>query len=95
MKHTISLTHRGWDRLRQQIINDYGQSTVLISWRLRERVGFTVREHREHLSEIDDWTQMRPIRLDFWDEQLQTMFLLKYSDYLEDQETVLDIWPGH
>jgi hypothetical protein len=86
MKHTISLTYSGWQRLKEKIVQDYGAATVLISWRLREQVGFTVREHYEYITS-DNWNPHRPIRLDFWNEQLQTLFLLKYSDYLEDQLT--------
>jgi hypothetical protein len=47
---------------------------------MKEKLGFTVREHRE-------WTQQRgymtDIRLDFYSEPKHTMFLLKYSEYLD------------
>ena len=52
-------------------------------------MGFTVREHRE-------WTQQRgymvDIRLDFYNEPKRTMFMLKYSEYLDNSgNTGLDI----
>lgn len=84
MAKTLAINNWQWLKLKAKIVEDYGQSTVLISWRLRDTLGFTVREHRDYST--DDWRSIRPIRLDFWDDQQQTMFLLKYSNYLADQE---------
>ena len=80
MAKTITLTNQQWERLKSQIIEDYGRTTVLISWRLRDTLGFTLRQHRDETE--TEWKKMYTMRLDFWDEQLHTMFLLKYSDYL-------------
>ena len=79
MAKTIALSYRAWERLKEKIVEDYGRTTVLISWRLRDRLGFTVREHADYNV---DYELRKPMRLDFYDEQLQTMFLLKYSDFL-------------
>ena len=80
MAKTITLKNQQWERLKSQIIEDYGRTTVLISWRLRDTLGFTLRQHRDEKE--TEWKKMYTMRLDFWDEQLHTMFLLKYSDYL-------------
>ena len=80
MKHTITLTMDRWHKLQEKIIEDYGRTTMLISWRLKATLGFTVREHWDHNQ--DEYT----IRLDFWDEQLQTLFLLKYSDFIGEDK---------
>ena len=87
MKHTIALSHRNWNNLRNKIIEDYGQATVLISWRLRTTLGFTVREHRNYQPGAEGH-EKSIICLDFWDEQLQTLFLLKYSDYLNFEDSL-------
>jgi hypothetical protein len=86
MATTISMTEKQWATLKDKIVEDYGRTTVLISWRLRDTLGFTIREYRDYSPgqaqkeyPFESWTT---IRLDFWDEQLHTMFLLKYSDYL-------------
>jgi len=86
MAKTIAMTERQWAKLKDKIVEDYGRTTILISWRLRDTLGFTIREYRDYSPgqaqkeyPFDNWTN---IRLDFWDEQLHTMFLLKYSDYL-------------
>jgi hypothetical protein len=81
MTKTLTLSHKNWNNLRNKIIEDYGQATVLISWRLRTILGFTVREHRGYQPGAEGHEQSI-ICLDFWDDQLQTMFLLRYSDYV-------------
>ena len=85
MKHTITLSFSAWHKLQERIIADYGRSTLLISWRLKSTLGFTVREHRDYTQ--DEWEKTHTIRLDFYDEQLQTLFLIRYGDLLEDRET--------
>lgn len=84
MAKTIALSYRSWDRLKEKIVEDYGHTTVLISWRMREQLGCTVRDHRDYSH--DDWRSSKPMRLDFWCDQMQTMFLLKYSDYLSSED---------
>ena len=84
MKHTITLTLDRWHKLQEKIIEDYGRTTMLISWRLKATLGFTVREHWDHNQ--DEWYKEHTIRLDFWDEQLQTVFLLRYSDFIGEDK---------
>ena len=87
---TFILATNSWEKLRKEIVKDYGMSTVLISWKLKETLGFTVREHTYVSSDSDgSWDRFTDIRLDFWDEPLQTMFLLKYSDFIDSQYDVL------
>jgi hypothetical protein len=47
----------------------------MLSWRCRETLGFTVREHRDYLTGIS-------YHLDFWDDSMRTFFVLKYADFL-------------
>jgi len=83
MKHTLTLSVRNWQLLQERIIEDYGRATMLISWRTKATLGFTVREHRDY--DQDGW-QFTTIRLDFYDEQLQTVFLLRYGEYINTHE---------
>lgn len=83
MKHTLTLSVRSWQLLQEKIIEDYGRTTMLISWRTKANLGFTVREHRDY--DVDGWS-MTTIRLDFYDEQLQTLFLLRYGEYINTHE---------
>lgn len=83
MKHTLTLSVRNWQILQERIIEDYGRATLLISWCLKNRLGFTVRNHTDY--DQDGW-QFITIRLDFYDEQLQTVFLLRYGEYINTHE---------
>jgi hypothetical protein len=89
MSKPIILTQDKWYKLKNRLTDDYSPSVMMLSYKTKDRLGFTVREHRE-------WTEQRgyivDIRLDFYNEPKRTMFLLKYSEYLEkDGKTSLDI----
>jgi hypothetical protein len=81
LSKSIILSQSKWYNLRERLTNDHSPSVMMLSYRMKDKLGFTVREHRE-------WTQQRgymtDIRLDFYNEPKRTMFLLKYGDYLED-----------
>jgi hypothetical protein len=88
MKHTIVLSTKAWRSLQERIIEDYGRATLMISWRLKATLGFSVREHTWY-EDVDGFMdRFHDIRLDFYDEQLQTLFLLKYSEYITTEEVV-------
>ena len=73
---TIVLQNYEWAKLRPRIDDDYGRITTMISWRLKETLGFTVRSHRGF-----DLTTRRyeeDTRLDFVDEAAATFFRMKY-----------------
>jgi hypothetical protein len=80
MSKPIVLTHPKWAKLRERLSNDYSPSVMMLSYRMKEKLGFTVREHLY-------WTKqggyITDIRLDFYNESKRTMFLLKYSEYLD------------
>jgi hypothetical protein len=73
---TLTLTEYEWNKIYNQLREEYGDSVVIISWKLKETLGFTVRRHRDynpingHM--VDD------IRLDFYDNAALTFFQLKY-----------------
>lgn len=74
---TLILKHSEWNRLRQRISNDYGQTTVMLSWRLKETLGFTARTHsgKNSLTNIYEYDT----RLDFVSQDALTFFNLKYG----------------
>jgi len=84
MTKTLTLSMDSWHKLQEKIIEDHGRTTLLISWRLKANLGFSVREHTWHGDSDSNGFMDRftDIRLDFYDEQLQTLFLLKYSEFL-------------
>ena len=72
---TFRLTPAQWSRLREQLLKDQPRTVAMLSWRCRETLGFTVREHRDYLTGIS-------YHLDFWDDSMRTFFVLKYADFL-------------
>ena len=73
---TLILTEKKWNELYNQIREEHGDSTVLLSWKLKETLGFTVRRHRDY-NPINGH-MVNDIRLDFYDEAALTFFQLKY-----------------
>lgn len=79
VKH-IELTHKEWKNLRERIRQDYGNSTLMLSWKLKETLGFSVREHHRWDDTYQDYNDRRSVFcLDFVDEQHKLVYLLKYS----------------
>ena len=82
---------REWEELSRRIEADYGDNILLISWRLKRELGFTVRHHKG-LAPHDpiEWEQMKEegwqhryhyeeqVHLDFWTETQMSYFVLKY-----------------
>ena len=73
---TIVMNEYNWQKIRARIDQDYGQVTTLVSWRLKETLGFTVRRHQgtNSLTNIFEYDT----RLDFVDETAATFFRMKY-----------------
>ena len=73
---TIVMNDYNWQKIRARIDQDYGRVTTLVSWRLKETLGFTVRHHRgiNSLTNIFEYDT----RLDFVDETAATFFRMKY-----------------
>jgi len=73
---TVVLKHSEWAEVRQRIDADYGKINTLVSWRLKELLGFTVRHHTGY----SIWKKKYEddIRLDFVNDDARTFFQLKY-----------------
>lgn len=82
---------REFEELHQQLMDEYGRATMLVSWRLKRELGFTIRHHKglaEH--DKDLWEIMKSegfhnryhyemqVHLDFYSESAMTFFVLKY-----------------
>jgi hypothetical protein len=73
---TIVLKNHDWDSIRRRIDADYGNITIMLSWRCKETLGFTIRRPRGFNplnGHFEDDT-----RLDFVSEEAATFFRLKY-----------------
>jgi len=100
MSKPIVLSEKIWAEIYNNIAQNYPPSVLLIRDKMRSVLGFTTRTHEEwmdsevNVNDVSYGTRWRitTIHLDFYSEPKRTMFLLKYSEYLEkDGKTVLDI----
>jgi len=96
----VTMEPRQWAAILERIKQKEKPSVYLSRTKMKEVLGFTVRDHREYVKDPeyvrrpqdDEWSYMEPggwyegkrsehtVRLDFYDEQKRTMFLLKYGN---------------
>ncbi len=81
MSKPIVLKQEQWDKLTEKLKNDYKPSVLLIRENKRKTLGFLDRTH-SYWNE-SKMRMVTEICLDFYDEPKRTMFLLKYSEYLD------------
>lgn len=73
---TLVLSKKQWTTIYSQIRKEHGLGVVLISWRLKEVLGFTVRQHKGY--DAVNGHIKYDVRLDFYNEPAMTFFQLKY-----------------
>jgi len=73
---TLTLTEYKWNEIYNRLREEYGDSVVIISWKLKDTLGFTVRRHRDY--DPINGHMKNDIRLDFYDNAALTFFQLKY-----------------
>jgi hypothetical protein len=101
MSKPVVMSPEQWKGVLERIKQREKPSVYLSREKMKETLGFTVRDYREYVKDPeyvrrpqdkDEWFYMEPagwfegkmnvhtIRLDFYDEQKRTMFLLKYGN---------------
>lgn len=73
---TLVLSNSQWRNIKERIMKEYGAATILISWKLKRELGFSVRSH-SYYDNIKSLA-MSDTRLDFDDPVQATYFQLKY-----------------
>lgn len=96
----VTMEPQQWAAIFERIKQKEKPSVYLSRTKMKEVLGFTVRDHREYVKDPNyvkrpddgEWYNMEPagwfegktsvhtVRLDFYDEQKRTMFLLKYGN---------------
>jgi hypothetical protein len=89
----IVLEEEQWLKLRHHLYQTQPRSVMLTRWKMREVLGFTDRLHTEWIAnKVNNWGGMgytqRQVHLDFYDEAKRTFFLLKYTDWLRDEDSI-------
>ena len=82
MSKSIILSEHIWGKLYTQLARDNPHSVILIREKMKKVLGFVPREH--NYFNIEDDYAVEEIHLDFYDEQKRTMFLLKYSEFINE-----------
>jgi hypothetical protein len=85
MSNTIELSHSQWNKLYQQLCQDYPRSVMLIRSRMQAKLGFTNREYKDwddSIGKRGDHSK-NCVMLDFYSESKRTFFMIKYSDYIQ------------
>lgn len=80
MSKPIELTHSQWNSLHKQLMQDYPMSVLLIRERMKDRLGFVNRNHREFDPVTHNYKDC--VMLDFYSEKKRTFFIMKYSELL-------------
>jgi hypothetical protein len=93
VKKNLIIFHsvREFEELHDRLMEDYGRSTMLISWKMKRELGFTIRHHKGLVPHDEsEWAVMKSqgwdhryhyemqVHLDFYNEAQQTFFVLKY-----------------
>jgi hypothetical protein len=91
MSKPVILSEKAWANIYNQIAQNYPPSVLLIRNRMKSVLGFTSRTHEEWFERKVDPRDVghrtkfcvKTIHLDFYNEPKRTMFMLKYSEYLD------------
>ena len=77
MAKSINLTVNEWTVLRKQLRDEYDwkPSVFMIREVMRRELGFTIRFHQEWIEHVG---MKETVALDFYDDNLETLFRLKY-----------------
>jgi hypothetical protein len=93
VKKNLIIFHsvREFEELHHRLLEEHGRATMLVSWRMKRELGFTIRHHQglvEHSG--PEWTVMKEqgwdnrfhyesqVHLDFYNEAQMSWFVLKY-----------------
>jgi hypothetical protein len=100
MSKPVVMSPEQWNSILDRIKQREKPSVYLSRSKMKEVLGFTVRDYREYVKDPDyvkrpdngEWYNMEAagwfegkinvhtVRLDFYDDQKRTMFLLKYGN---------------
>jgi hypothetical protein len=87
---SIKITEESWAKIYGCLLKEYPPSYIIIREKMKEKLGFVFRRHERWEKYIDPRPgygneRSRLIEeffLDFYDDKKKTMFVMKYSEYL-------------
>lgn len=82
----IRLKPAQWQKLHQRLIADNPPSVMMLRYKMKEVLGFTVRNHHEWIEKPNSMPRSCYLRewvyLDFYDDRMETWIRVKYAEYL-------------
>lgn len=84
MTKPIKLERSTWSSLLTELHKLYPKSVLAIRQRMRDKLGFTPRDHRYFDPRESRYIDV--VFLDFYSENKRTMFLMKYSEFLSNDQ---------
>jgi hypothetical protein len=93
VKKNLIIFHnvREFEELHHRLLEEYGRATMLVSWRMKRELGFTIRHHEALVQHNEsNWSVMKSqgwdhryqyeaqVHLDFFNEAQMSWFVLKY-----------------
>ena len=87
MSKPIELSHKQWETLRQKLKEDYPLSVMLLRNKMQAKLGFVPREYTDWDKDMGKYGGYRKncVMLDFYSEKKRTFFIMKYSDYIQEE----------
>lgn len=79
----IVLSISQWQAIRAELQTEHPRTVFMLRDKMKRVLGFTVREHNEWIIKPDGGYGEHSIHLDFYSERKYTMFILKFSEYLQ------------
>jgi len=83
MSKQIILFPENWEKLKNRLTNDYSPSVMMIRGKMKRVLGFVPRNHIVWRHDVGGSYPIEQVHLDFYNEPKKTMFVLKYSEYLD------------
>lgn len=74
-----------WRKIRVELQKEYPKTVFMLRNKMKNVLGFTVREHKAVVLKPDGGYYEMEIHLDFYSENKRTMFLLKFSEIVSEK----------
>lgn len=84
MSKPVILSEGSWLKIYNHIAKNYPPSVLLVRSKMRSVLGFTSRTHQARVPKMSGGYNETIICLDFYSEPKRTMFLLKYSEFINE-----------
>jgi hypothetical protein len=81
----VILTVDQWKKIRLQLQEEHPKTVFMLRNKMRAVLGFTVRDHKAFVQKPDGGYYSLEVHLDFYSENKRTMFLLKFSEVLNEK----------